>query len=167
MSAPLLYGLEPIYRFDSKILILGSMPSPKSLAQGFYYAHPQNRFWKLLALLTDEKTPAGEEEKTELLCRHKIALWDVLGQCTREGALDSRIKNARPNDILGLLSNLKDAKAVFLNGSTAFKLYRKYFPEIKLPCCLLPSTSPANARMNIGALKDRWEVIKRYLLSAE
>lgn len=151
---------------NSKILILGSMPGRKSLAMQEYYAHPQNRFWKLLAQLLGEKLPQSYAAKTAMLARHKIALWDTLAYCEREGSLDSDIKNEQPNDILKLLAEKKNIRAIFCNGGKAAAAFKKYFAK-KLPANVqvfyLHSTSPANARMRLADLAAEWQVILQYL----
>lgn len=159
-------SFAPLAADDSKILILGSMPGRKSLAMQEYYAHPQNRFWKLLAQLLGEEVPQSYADKTAMLARHHIALWDTLAYCEREGSLDSDIKNEQPNDILRLLKEKKNIQAIFCNGGKAAAAFKKYFAK-KLPCPVqvfyLHSTSPANARMRLADLAAEWQIILRYL----
>lgn len=151
---------------NSKILILGSMPGRRSLDMQEYYAHPQNRFWKLLALLFDEAVPEAYADKKALLARHYIALWDTLGYCEREGSLDSDIKNEQPNAVLELLAAYPRIKAVFCNGGKAGAAFKKYFAK-NLPAGVavyyFHSTSPANARMRLADLAEEWQLIKEYL----
>lgn len=159
-------SFAPIVDKNSKILILGSMPGRKSLAMQEYYAHPQNRFWKLLAQLLAEVVPVSYAQKTALLARHNIALWDTLGYCEREGSLDSDIKNEQPNHILKLLAEHQSIQAVFCNGGKAGAAFKKYFAA-QLPAGIkvyyLHSTSPANARMRLDDLAAEWQVILQYL----
>ena len=151
-----------VYDGESRVLVLGTMPSPKSREQGFYYAHPQNRFWSVLAKLYGEETPAGTEDRKDFALRHKIALWDVLAECDIRGASDSSIKNPVPNDISALLSKT-NVKAVFTTGNTASKLYMKYIePQTKVKAIALPSTSPANARCSFDELLNSYTLIKEY-----
>lgn len=159
-------SFAPLVEENSKILILGSMPGRKSLAMQEYYAHPQNRFWKLLAQLLGEEPPQSYAAKTAMLARHHIALWDTLAYCEREGSLDSDIKNEQPNDILKLLAEKKNILAIFCNGGKAAAAFKKYFAK-KLPANVqvfyLHSTSPANARMRLDDLLVEWQVILQYL----
>ena len=148
----------PVYDENSRALILGTWPSPKSREMGFYYGHPQNRFWPLLAALTGEPVPAREAiaAKKQLLLRHGLALWDTLERCTITGASDASIRDAVPNDIAGLLANAP-IQAVFCNGATAYRLYQKYLEPVSgIPAVKLPSTSPANAACRPETLRQVW-----------
>ena len=157
------HTFAPVFDDASQILILGSFPSVKSREQQFYYGHPQNRFWKLLALLLSENCPSTIPEKKDLLLHHHIALWDVIASCDIIGSSDSSIRNVIPADIGSILSSAPVA-AVFANGATAYRLYQKYvFPQTAFPVVKLPSTSPANAAFSIEKLQDNWNVILQYL----
>ena len=148
----------PVYDKNSRALILGTWPSPKSREMGFYYGHPQNRFWPLLAALTGEPVPAREDiaAKKQLLLRHGLALWDTLERCTITGASDASIRDAVPNDIAALLANAP-IQAVFCNGATAYRLYQKYLEPVSgIPAVKLPSTSPANAACRPETLRQVW-----------
>lgn len=159
-------SFAPIVDEHSRILILGSMPGIKSLEQQEYYAHPQNRFWRLLALLLNEDVPQDYAAKQALLHKHHIALWDTLGYCEREGSLDSSIKNEAPNAVVELAGELPHLQAVVCNGGKAAAAFKKYFAK-KLPqqvqVFYLPSTSPANARLRLADLAERWQVILQFL----
>lgn len=159
-------SFAPIADEDSIILILGSMPGIKSLEQQEYYAHPQNRFWRLLALLLDEAAPQDYAAKQALLHKHHIALWDTLGYCERDGSLDSNIKNEAPNAVVELAGELPYLQAVVCNGGKAGAAFKKYFAK-KMPeqvqIFYLPSTSPANARLRLEGLAERWRVILQFL----
>ena len=151
-STHVTHEIEPVYDKNSRVLLLGTMPSPKSRETGFFYGHPQNRFWKVLALLFDEPTPETIEEKRDLCLRHRIALWDVLSSCDIEGASDASIKNAKPNDLAQIL-NAAPIQAVFTTGTKAGQLYKKLCePVTSIPCTVLPSTSPANSRVSLAEL---------------
>lgn len=140
------------------------MPSPKSRELGFYYSHPRNRFWPVLAEIFGEEVPKTPEEKENFCLRHKIALWDVLRECDIEGASDSSIKNAVPNDI-SIIVNSADIKAIFTTGTTAAKLYKKFIePETKIPAIVLPSTSPANAKIKFEELVGEYKKILDFLI---
>ena len=154
---------DPVFDSESRILVLGTMPSPKSRELGFYYSHPRNRFWPVLAEIFGEEIPKTPEEKTDFCLRHKIALWDVLKECDIEGASDSSIKNAVPNDI-SIILNSADIKAVFATGTTAAKLHKKFIePETNIPAIALPSTSPANAKVKFEELCEEYKIILEYL----
>lgn len=157
------HAFSPVFDSESRILVLGTMPSPKSRELGFYYSHPRNRFWPVLAKILGEEIPVTPEEKKNFCLWHKIALWDVLKECEIEGASDSSIKNAVPNDI-SIILNSADIKAVFATGTTAVKLYKKFIePEIGIPVIALPSTSPANAKIKFEELCEEYKIILEYL----
>jgi hypoxanthine-DNA glycosylase len=156
------HAFSPVFDSESRILVLGTMPSPKSRELGFYYSHPRNRFWPVLAKIFGEEIPGTPEEKKNFCLRHKIAIWDVLKECEIEGASDSSIKNAVPNDI-SIILNSADIKAVFATGTTAAKLYKKFIePETKIPAIALPSTSPANAKVKFEELCEEYKRILEY-----
>lgn len=148
--------IEPVFDERSKVLLLGTMPSPASRKEGFFYGHPQNRFWRVLAAAFDEPVPENEEDKRDLLLRRGIALWDVLASCDIEGASDASIRNARPNDLSRIL-DAADIRAVFTTGTKAGQLYAKLCEKkYGVACTILPSTSPANAKMRMGDLVDAY-----------
>ena len=153
----------PFYDKDSKVLILGSIPSPKSREQGFYYGHPRNRFWPVLAALFGERIPQTVPERKDFLTRHNIALWDVLASCEIHGAADSSIKDPVPND-MDVILKAADIKAVFTTGTTATKLYMKHcYPAYGISAIGLPSTSPANCACSYEKLVDAYSQILKYL----
>ena len=159
----IVHTIEPVWDSESRVLILGTLPSPKSREAGFYYGHPQNRFWRVLALLFGEEIPPAAGEKRRFLLRHKIALWDVLQSCEIIGAGDSSIKNPLVNDLVPMLAQSKIA-AVFTTGVTAAKLYQKYcLPRTGLPAIALPSTSPANAACSLEDLAEKYRRILDFL----
>ena len=152
-----IHTISPIVSAESEILILGTMPSPKSREQAFYYAHPQNRFWPALALAVDEPAPASREEKIDLMQRHRLALWDVLYSCDITGASDASIKNPVPNEIPALIASSR-IRRVLCTGATSARLYtRLVFPQTNIPCEILPSPSAANARMRLEDLAREYE----------
>lgn len=141
---------------ESEILILGSMPGIKSLEEQKYYANPQNRFWKIMAILCNynDLYNLKYEERIKILLNNHFALWDVINRCQRLGSLDSDIQNEIPNNIPELLNRYKNIKIICLNGNKAYTAFYKYFPELtqKYKCWKLPSTSPANAKFNLEKL---------------
>lgn len=150
------HEIQPVFDSRSRVLLLGTMPSPASRERGFYYGHPQNRFWRMLAAIFDEPVPRTIEEKRDMLLRHHIALWDVLASCEIEGASDASIRDAQPND-LARIFDAADIRAVFATGTKAGELYRKLIePTLGVPCTTLPSTSPANAKMKLADLVDAY-----------
>lgn len=154
-------GFPAIYNSKSKILILGTYPSPKSFESDFYYAHPQNRFWKMLSAVLSETLPTTVAEKKIFLFSNHVALWDVLQTCTIVGASDASITNPIHNDLTPLLSN-SDIRAIFFNGATAYKLFNTHV-NISLPVFQMPSTSPANASYSLERLTEAWQPIKEFL----
>jgi len=154
------HTFEPIYDEKSKILILGTFPSVKSRENAFYYGHPQNRFWKVLAAVTGEETPSCIEGKKAMLLKNHIAIWDVISTCDIEGSSDSSIKNVTANDIAGLLQG-SSIGTIYGNGDKACRLYEKFCKEkTKKEIVKLPSTSPANAAYSIEKLVECWKVIR-------
>lgn len=151
-------GLPPLYGSHAKALILGSFPSPKSREQGFFYGHPQNRFWPLMAALTGRPVPAWAdiEAKKAIILDSDLALWDTIRSCTICGASDASIRDVEPNDLAGLIRRL-GVRAVFCNGGASGRLYAKYCqPQTGLPATVLPSTSPANAAWTMPRLQACW-----------
>ena len=154
-------GIPPLFDKESRALILGTMPSPKSREAAFYYAHPQNRFWRVLAAILGENCPETAEGRAALCHRRHIALWDVLASCEIEGAADSTIRAPEPNDIAGLLKQAP-IRAVFTTGTTATKLYQRLLPV--LPRAIhLPSNITAKCRIRFEELVERYRVILNYL----
>lgn len=155
----LTHPFPPLYDKDSRILILGSFPSVKSREQMFFYGHPQNRFWKVLASLFNQKIPESLQEKRAFLLLNKIALWDVIKSCDIKGSSDSSIKNVEANDIRPIL-NFSPITKIFVNGKSAAALYKKYIlPYSKREAFCLPSTSPANAAWSLEKLCEAWKEI--------
>ena len=153
------HEFPPVFDENSEILILGSFPSVKSRQESFFYANPQNRFWKLMAQLLNESTPKDTNDKIAMLKKHKIALWDVIESCDIVGSSDSSISNVVPVDISQILSRANIIK-VYANGGKAFELYNKYlYPKTKLDITKLPSTSPANAGYSFDKLLSEWKKI--------
>lgn len=150
----------PVYDEHSEILILGSLPSEKSRETGFYYGHPQNRFWRVLAAIYEEKVPLSIEEKKSMLLRNRVAVWDVIESCDIIGSADSSVKNAVAADVAGLL-NRTSIRRVYVNGTLAGKLYDRFLlKKTGIEAMKLPSTSPANARYRLGDLIEGWQVIR-------
>ena len=155
-----LHTIPPVYDQNSKILILGSFPSVQSRKSGFFYGHPQNRFWKILAAVFEDVLPKTVEEKRAFLLHHGIALWDVIASCEIEGSSDQSIRNAQPNDLSEIL-NTADIRAIYTNGGTATKLYARHiFPKIGRAAIALPSSSPANAAWSQERLNAAWMQIR-------
>lgn len=151
--------IEPIYDKDSKILILGSFPSVKSREANFFYHHPQNRFWRVLAAVYQDTVPEEIADKKAFLKRHQIALWDVIASCNIKGSSDSSISDVEVNDLNMIIAN-SSVKHIYTNGNLADKLYHRYFDTIiDLPVTKLPSTSPANAAYSLDKLLIYWRVI--------
>ena len=159
------HTIGSLYNENSKILILGSFPSVKSREQGFFYGHPQNRFWKVLSTVLNQPLPTSIDEKKEFILNNKIALWDVIASCEIKGSSDNSIKNVVPNNINEILNNSK-VKTIFTNGKLAFNLYNKYiFEKTNIAAISLPSTSPANAAFSLDRLCDEWKIISKHLKS--
>ena len=154
------HTFEPVFDEHSRILILGSFPSVKSREIQFYYGHPQNRFWKLMAQLLDVPIPQSIDEKKTMLLTHGLALWDVIASCDIKGSSDSSIKNVKPTELRKIL-DASNIKQIYANGSKAGQLYKKYqLPLTGMEAVVLPSTSPANAAWSLERLCEAWRKIK-------
>lgn len=159
-SEKALHKIAPIYDENSRILILGSFPSVKSREANFFYHHPQNRFWKVLASVLEIPVPETVEEKKAMLLRGRIAVWDVAGSCTINGSSDNSIRDVVPNRVDEILVKAP-IQVIYTNGATAHRLYGKYLePVLKRKAVKLPSTSPANASWSLERLKEAWSVCR-------
>lgn len=159
------HGIAPVFDERSRALILGTFPSPKSREVGFFYGHPQNRMWKVLAaVLGEERVPETVEERTAFLLRHHIAMWDTIASCTIEGASDASIKDVVTNDLSRILS-AAPIHAVFTTGAKATQLYERYqLPVTGIPAHRLPSTSAANASWGFERLVEAYAAVREALV---
>ena len=153
----MIYSFEPIFNENSRVLILGSMASVKSLERGFYYMHPRNRFWATIGEVAGESVPESIEDKKQWLLTHNIALMDIIYSCNRDGSLDSDIKDVVPNDIVNVIKTA-NIQAIFCNGRKSYEIAKKTYPDLQFN--YLPSTSPANAG---GWDKEEWMKIRKFL----
>ena len=151
------HGFPPVFDENSRVLVLGSMPSPKSRELGFYYMHPQNRFWRMLSAVLGESLPTDIPGRRGMCLAHGVALWDVLAECTITGASDSSIIDPVPNDLRKIL-RVADIRAVFTTGKKAQALYERFFPEL-MPAVCLPSTSPANRTVSEQKMLEEYRRI--------
>lgn len=152
----MIHTFEPVYDNRSEILILGTFPSVKSRERGFYYQHPQNRFWKVISALAGWPIPDTIEAQKRMLLENRIAIWDVIYSCDITGSSDSSIKNVVPNDIRALL-NKTVIKTIYTNGGKAYELYNRYcYQQTNKEIIKLPSTSPANASYSLEKLVAHW-----------
>ncbi len=157
----IVHPLDPLYREDSKILILGSFPSVKTREYGFFYGHPYNRFWPLMEALFNETIPNTIEGRRDFLLRHKIAMYDSIYQCDIVGSSDASIRNVVPSDLNKIFATA-NIRQVFCNGATSYRYYQKYHEkESGIRGIKLPSTSPANARYRLEDLLEEWKKIRR------
>ena len=156
------HPIPPVFDENSRVLILGSFPSVKSREQGFFYGHPQNRFWRVTAAVFGDETPMTVPERRAFLLRHGVALWDVIAACEITGSADASIRNPEINNLRPILE-AAPIRAIFVNGQTAAKLYRRYAePLTGRPAYLLPSTSPANAVWSLERLIEAWRAITTF-----
>lgn len=154
------HPIAPVYNENSNILILGSFPSVKSREQGFFYGHPQNRFWRVLAAVYGNEVPRTIEEKKAFLLRNGVAVWDVIASCEIQGSADSSIKDVVPTDLSEILAQAP-VRRIYVNGKKAEQLYRKYqAKQTGIEAVCLPSTSPANAAWGMERLVEAWQVIR-------
>ncbi len=153
------HEFPPVYDENSEILILGSFPSVKSREMQFFYGHPQNRFWRVLAQVLNETVPQTIAEKKEMLLRHHIALWDVIASCDIAGSSDSSIRNVVPNNLAYIIGRSRITR-IYANGAKSKQLYDKYLAkELGIEAVQLPSTSPANAAYSVERLLEYWKKI--------
>lgn len=153
------HPIKPVYDKNSRILILGSFPSVKSREANFFYGHPQNRFWKVLATVFGAEVPRTVEEKRAFLLENHVAVWDVIKSCDIVGSSDSSIKNVVPNDLREIL-NTAEIAHIFVNGKKAEQFYKRYIEkEIEREAICLPSTSPANAAWSVERLAAEWKKV--------
>lgn len=151
------HPFPPVAGPDSRVLILGSFPSVRSREEGFFYGHPRNRFWPLMAALYGEETPQTIPERRAMILRHGLALWDVIASCHIEGSSDASVRNAVPVDISRVLG-VADIRRVVCNGTLAGKLYARYLQQaVGLETIIAPSTSPANAAWSLARLLPVWQ----------
>ena len=157
------HGFGPVFDARSRVLILGSFPSVKSREVGFYYGHPQNRFWRVLGRILNDPAPDGIEERKAYLSRHGVALWDSVVSCEITGSADASIRDPEPAD-LSLILSVSPVRAVFCNGALSRSLLQKNqtLPD-DLPVFRLPSTSPANAAWSLEQLAEEWKIVSSYL----
>lgn len=149
-------GFAPVAGPQSHVLILGSFPSVKSREVGFYYGHPQNRFWPLMAHLLGQPVPETIEQKKALILQNGLALWDTVCCCTITGASDASIRDVQPNDIAALCQKYPIEK-IYCNGAASYRVYQKYAQEqTGIAAAKLPSTSPANAAWRMERLQEAW-----------
>jgi TDG/mug DNA glycosylase family protein len=160
-SAHYKFGLSPIIYDDSKILILGSLPSEESISKQEYYAKPANRFWRVLSAIFNISVPTSYSGKIDLLKANHIALWDVINHAVREGSLDSAIKNEEVNDIIYILNKYSSIHTIVFNGAKAYNSFSRHIGEIRvgreIKIFKLYSTSPANAKFNLDKLIENWK----------
>lgn len=153
-------SFAPIAQPNSQLLILGSLPGDKSIELNEYYGHPRNRFWKVLATVSNNAIPKNYQEKINLLTTLKIGLWDTAYKANRSGSLDSAIKDEVPNDLENFITNQPELKMIAFNGKTSEALFNKYFDKKShITYLSLPSTSPANAKFTFEMLCEAWQDI--------
>lgn len=155
MHELLIHPFQPVYNSESRVLILGSFPSVASRAQEFYYGHPRNRFWPLIAALLEVSEPHTIAEKKQMLLQNHIALYDAVTACTITGSADAGMQSIVPADLHGIFREAS-IQAVFANGSKAYEVCTK---QIGIAAVKLPSTSPANARFCFEDLLGAWKQI--------
>ena len=157
----MIHPFDPVYNSQSRILILGSFPSVRSREIGFYYGHPQNRFWRVLARIYESnRIPVTIQERRTFVLDHQIALWDVIHSCDITGSSDASIRNAKAND-LSILLERTGIEQIFCNGKLSYDLYCRHLEKpTGISAILLPSTSAANAAWSLDRLTEAWQIIR-------
>ena len=159
MSDRILHPFGPLFNAESRVLILGSFPSVKSRETQFFYGHPQNRFWKVVAAVFQQEVPETIEQKKELILLNRLALWDSIASCEITGSSDASIRAVCAND-LSVILNRCPIRMICCNGKTSWKLYEKLIrPATGMEAVCLPSTSPANAQWTLERLTEAWRII--------
>ena len=154
----IVHPFGPLFDANSRVLILGSFPSVKSREQQFFYGHPQNRFWKVLAALFNREVPATIGQKKELILGNRLALWDSVASCVITGSSDASIREVQANDLSVILDHCP-IRRIFCNGKTSWTMYEKWIrPTAGREAVCLPSTSPANAQWSLNRLIEAWSV---------
>jgi hypoxanthine-DNA glycosylase len=155
------HPFPPLFGSDSDTLILGSFPSVKSREAMFFYGHPQNRFWRVVAALYGDPVPQTIEEKKALILSHRLALWDSIASCEITGSSDASIRNAVPTDLSAILAN-SNVTRIFCNGAQSYRIYCRYqLPRTGIEAVKLLSTSPANAACSLEKLIEAWRIIRK------
>ena len=149
------HTIKPVFDENSRVLILGSFPSVVSRKKDFYYANPQNRFWKVMEAIFREEI----KDRKDFCHRHHIALWDVIASCSIQGSSDASITDVHINDIAGLLAKTR-VHFIFTTGLKAYQLFDKYI-RVNVPVIPLPSTSGANAHMSLAELTEKYRIIEK------
>lgn len=165
-GGPRLVGLAPVFSGDARVLLLGSFPGAASLQAAQYYAHPRNAFWPVMAALTGDAELVARPyaDRLAALGRHRIALWDAVAACEREGSLDTAIEAAEPSDLPGLITRLPALQAIGCNGALAHRQTLLALGATDLPVLRLPSTSPAHAGLRLADKIEAWRAaLARYL----
>lgn len=159
----IVHPLEPLYDKNSKIIVLGSFPSVKTREYGFFYGHPQNRFWKIMEVLFDCDLDKSIDERKNFMLEHNIAMWDTIYACDIVGSSDASIKNVVPTPLSDIVEN-SNIEAAFCNGATSYKYFKKYHEEnLHIKSFKLPSTSPANARYSLDDLVSEWKILLNFV----
>lgn len=152
-----LTGLAPVIDAHTRILVLGSFPGAASLKAGQYYAHPRNGLWPLLSALTgDDLVAMPYAARLDRLRKHRIGLWDVFGECEREGSLDSAIRKPAANDFERLRQLCPELEVVGFNGQASGR-FAPQFAAQGYRTVVLPSTSPAHAAMSFEGKLQLWK----------
>ena len=163
-NEPIQHPFGPLFSENSRVLILGSFPSVKSREQNFFYGHPQNRFWRVIAAVTGQPVPETVPEKRQLILAQRLALWDSIASCEITGSSDASIRNVQVNDLRVILDHC-DIRQIYCNGKKSHELYCRYIEkQTGRPAVCLPSTSPANARWTLDRLIEAWAVIQQALV---
>ena len=160
-GAALAHPFAPVFDSRSRVLVLGSFPSVASRAEGFFYGHPQNRFWRVMVRVFGEEMPISIEEKRDFLLRSRVALWDVAASCEVRGSSDASIRSAVPTDLSQIFSTAQIVR-VFLNGKKASALYKQFYGKTDIGAECLPSTSPANAAWSFERLAAEWQKVAQW-----
>jgi double-stranded uracil-DNA glycosylase len=165
MLKPTVDGFAALSDARATHLILGSMPGVDSLEAGQYYAHPQNTFWPIMAGLIGEVAGAPYERRVAALLAARVALWDVLRSCVREGSLDASIRrdSELANDFAAFFAEHPQVTQVFFNGAAAEASFKRHsaalLREPRLRFARLPSTSPAHAALRFEQKRLAWQAI--------
>jgi hypoxanthine-DNA glycosylase len=157
-------SFPPVVAPDTQVLILGSLPGERSLAERRYYAHPRNRFWHLLGpVIGVDLVSLPYEERLTALLQAKVGLWDTVASARRQGSLDAAIREARHNELVKLAASLPDLRAVAFNGARSAAIGTRLLADSGPALLPLPSSSPANASVPLAEKEKRWGALRDFL----
>ncbi len=158
-------SFPPVLRVDARLLVLGSLPGERSLAEQRYYAHAQNQFWRLMSpVVGRDLAMLAYPDRLAALVEAQVALWDVVASARRKGSSDAAIRDAAANDLPALVARLPSLRAIAFNGAIAARIGQAALgpPPAGVALVTLPSSSPLHT-VGLAAKQPAWEALAAYL----